>query len=103
MRQDLRLFEINVQTARLYTPPAPQTARVIMPVIIMPQQQAPQAAAPETPRAETPAGTAGHEEPERKLPKTASPLPLIALLGAFFVAAAVALRALRSMTGRVQL
>lgn len=105
LNQDLRIFEINVQTAKAYTPP-PQVARVVVPVIIMPRQ----APAPETPVAketpheqETPAGTAGHEKYEKKhLPKTASPLPLVALLGAFFVAMAISLRVVRGMTASVR-
>ena len=92
--QDLKIFEINVYAVKDYVPPAV--------VVIVPRIQE-RAAVIETPQpevAETPepaVATAGRDV----LPKTASSMPLVALLGAFFVAAAIAIRVFRGITGRI--
>ena len=93
--QDLKIFEINVYAVKDYVPPV---VAVIMPKI---EERAAVIETPQPEVAETPAepaavATAGRET----LPKTASSMPLVALLGAFFVAAAIAIRAIRGMTGR---
>ena len=93
--QDLKIFEINVYAVKDYVPPV---VAVMMPKI---EERAAVVETPQPEVAETPAepaavATAGRET----LPKTASSMPLVALLGAFFVAAAIAIRAIRGMTGR---
>ena len=96
MWQDLKIFEINVYAVKDYVPPV---VAMIMPSVAPPPApvvETPQPEAPETPE---PVATAGREA----LPKTASSLPLVGLLGAFFVAAAIGLRVVRGMTGRTDL
>jgi len=93
--QDLKIFEINVYAVKDYVPPV---VAVMMPKL---EERAavietPQPEVAETPAEPAPVATAGRET----LPKTASSMPLVALLGAFFVAAAIAIRAIRGMTGR---
>ena len=93
--QDLKIFEINVYAVKDYVPP---TVVVIVPRI---QERAAVIETPQPEVAETPepaaVATAGREE----LPKTARSMPLVALLGVFFVAAAIAIRVFRGITGRI--
>ena len=94
MKQDLKLFEINVESVR----EAP-TRAAAAPANVTPQAATtpPPAAAPATP---APAPQVASAETSRReaLPHTASPLPSIGLLGLLFLAAAVGIRvfALRS-------
>jgi len=89
MKQDLKLFEINVESVR----EAPNRAAAAAPATVTPQAATtpPPTATPETP-APAPqtaaAGTSGREA----LPGTASPLPSIGLLGVLFLTAAAAIR-----------
>jgi hypothetical protein len=91
--QDLKIFEINVYAVKDYEPPI---LVLIVPII---QKRAAVTETPQPEVAETPepapVATTGREV----LPKTASTMPLVALLGAFFVAAAIAIRVLRGMAG----
>jgi LPXTG-motif cell wall-anchored protein len=73
-------------------------------VAVIPLRIEERAAVIETPQPEVaetpepaPVATAGREV----LPKTASSMPLVALLGACFLVAAIVLRVVRGMTGRV--
>lgn len=98
LKQDLRLFEINVATVRDYVP---LVAAVAPPRV---QQQAavtepPPVAAPEPEPEPEPVATTGRET----LPKTGSSMPLIGLLGLFFFVAAVVLRFVRSVSDSVRL
>lgn len=90
MKQDLKLFEINVESVR----EAPTAAAVVTPTNVTPvAETTPPPAATSTTPAPAPqavAATSGREV----LPRTASPLPLIGLLGMLFLAAAAAIRAL---------
>ena len=98
LNQDLRLFEINVNSVRDYVPPVAYVA----PPVTEPQAAAPPVAVPETPAPQPepqPAPTSGRET----LPRTASTLPMVALFGAFFVALAFVLHVVRDITGRDQL
>ena len=95
--QDLKIFEINVYAVKDYVPPV---VAVIVPKI---QERAAVIETPQPEVAETPepapVATAGREE----LPKTASSLPLVGLLGALCVAAAIGLLVVRGMTGRADM
>ena len=94
MKQDLRLFEINVESVR----EAPSLAAAA-PADVTPQAATtpPPAATPVAPAPAPQASTAGTSGREA-LPHTASPLPSIGLLGLLFLAAALGIRvfALRS-------
>ena len=78
--QDLKIFEINVYAAKDYVPP-------VVAVIPPPIEERAEAVPPPAPEPQ-PEATAGREE----LPKTASEMPLVGLLGFFFFSAAIALR-----------
>lgn len=64
------------------------------PMAAAPERPAPTTAPAATAQAERPTGTSGRSEPS-ELPRTASELPAIGLIGAFALAAALALRAAR--------
>jgi len=88
---DQRRFEVE---SFREVPLTPRAAALIIPIPARPrvaqETPAPEPAV-ETP-AEQPVATAGVETPVKKLPKTASELPLIALLGLFALSGGVVLR-----------
>jgi hypothetical protein len=94
LKQDLRLFEINVATVRDYIPPVAAAAppRVERQAAVT----APPPVAAPTPEPEPELeviATTGRET----LPKTASAMPLVGLLGFFLFGAALALRFIRGV------
>lgn len=96
--QDLKLFEIEVQSVRdavieppiAFAPPEPAAPPIAA-------NEPPPAAAPAPEPEPQPAATTGRET----LPKTASPMPLVGLFGLFFIAAATALRSFRAVSDRL--
>jgi len=96
--QDLKIFEINVSAVSAVKDYVPPVLVLIVPII---QKRAARIETPQPEVAETPepapVATAGREV----LPKTASSMPLVALLGALFLAAAMAIRVLRGMAGPI--
>jgi hypothetical protein len=99
LKQDLRLFEINVATVRDYVPPV---VAYVAPPRIEPQAaviEPSPVAAPEPEQELEVVATTGRET----LPKTGSSMPLVGLLGLFFFAAAIALRFVRGVNHRVRL
>jgi hypothetical protein len=98
MNRDLKLFEVDVNTIHDFAPataatpaPAAQSAATT--------PRAP-SAAPSTP---TPAPQASAASRREALPKTASGMPLVWMLGVALVSAAVAMRSVRMLMGRVRL
>jgi hypothetical protein len=85
LKQDLKLFEVEVASFRevpaqsAAAPPAPAPAR---------QEPAPPAAAPAQPEPQPSPSPA----PRQRLPRTASPLPLAGLIGLLSLASGLALR-----------
>ena len=95
LRGDLKLFEVEVQSFR--EPSADQSAAA--PAAAAPPAPAPPAAAPPAapqPPSATPAQPASQPSPStaprRELPRTASPMPLVGLLGALSLALGLGLR-----------
>jgi len=90
---DLRKFEVKSFREVPVTPPPPPPVAMIVPIPETPKEETPH---PEVGQTETPVATAGIETPApepKKLPKTASSLPLIAMLGLFALTGGVVLRA----------
>jgi len=106
MNRDLKLFEIDVDSIHDYAPAAATTsAPVDQTAANTPVTPAPASTTPEpAPAATTPAreaqpiGTSGRDT----LPRTASDMPLVGLLGAFCIAAAIAMRSFRILNGRIR-
>ena len=73
-------------------PPPPPAPPANMPMLIAKAEPAPAAAAP--------AATETAAAPQKKLPKTASNLPLVGLLGLSLIAASLAVKALRVASSR---
>jgi hypothetical protein len=99
MNRDLKLFELDVDSIHDYAPAAAITPAPV-------DQTAANTPATPAPAVTTPApgepqatGTSGRDT----LPSTGSELPLVGLLGAFCVAAAIAIRSFRTLTGRIRL
>jgi hypothetical protein len=86
LKQDLKLFEVEITSFR------PVSAQAAAPAAPAPQASAPPAAqapaSPATPPSEQSASAASRQD----LPRTASPLPLMGLLGLLSFATGVALR-----------
>ena len=85
---ELRLFEVNVETVRAYVPPEPPA-----PVAAVIEEQP--SDAPAVVEQPQPVPTTGVEE-STQLPRTASGLNLVGLIGLFSLGGATALRLARS-------
>jgi len=95
---DLKLFEIEVQSVREATiePPVAYAPPIPAPPPVAAVEPAP-APAPEPAPEPQPTATAGRET----LPKTASPMPTIGLVGLLLLAAAFTLRSCRALADRL--
>ena len=94
MKRDLKLFEIDVDSVHDYAPAAAATPAPAA-------QTTPRATPPPAPVTPTPAPRAepssAAPSPRETLPRTASDIPVVGLLGMLLVMAAMALRSLRAI------
>jgi hypothetical protein len=90
---ELRLFEVNVETVRAYVPPEEPPA----PVAVLEERPTD---APVV--VEQPVATTGVQEPPQQLPRTASGLALVGLIGLFSLGGAAAFRLARQQARRAR-